>query len=68
MTEEPQNDPHKIAYSIQEFSKSSSIGRTKLYLAIKNGELKARKFGKRTLIEHQDGVDFIRNLPEVDFK
>ena len=68
MTEEPKNEPHKIAYSIQEFSKSASIGRTKLYLAIKNGELKARKFGKRTLIEYQDGVDFIRSLPEIDFK
>ena len=55
----------KISFSIPEFCESVSIGRTKIYVAIKEGRLKARKMGKRTIIEYQDGVDFIRNLPEI---
>ena len=44
------------------------MGRSKLYLAIKNGDLKARKYGKRTIIEYQDGMDFIRRLTEMKSK
>lgn len=68
MTNEPNLTHHKISFSIQEFSKYSSLGRSKLYLAIKNGDLKARKYGKRTIIEYQDGIDFIRRLPEMKSK
>ena len=43
----------------------SGIGRTKLYEAIANGELKARKFGSRTLVLREDLVGFLKSLPEV---
>lgn len=43
----------------------SGIGRTKLYEAIASGELKARKFGSRTLILREDLVGFLKSLPEV---
>jgi excisionase family DNA binding protein len=39
-----------LAYSIEEASRVSSIGRTNLYQLIKDGKLQARKVGKRTLI------------------
>lgn len=68
MIDETNVMPQKLSFSIQEFSRCSSLGRSKLYLAIKNGDLKARKFGKRTIIEYQDGIDFIRRLPEMKSK
>jgi len=39
------------------------IGRTKLYAAIKSGELKAIKVGRRTLITHQALQDYLDTRP-----
>ncbi|WP_428681101.1 helix-turn-helix domain-containing protein [Sphingopyxis sp.] len=39
-----------LAYSINEASRVSSLGRTRLYQLIGEGRLEARKIGKRTLI------------------
>lgn len=53
-----------IANSIDEASSISGIGRTKLYQAINSGALKARKFGKRTIILRDDLEAFLSNLAE----
>jgi hypothetical protein len=55
----------KLGYSIEEFAAASGIGRTRLYSAIKAGQLRARKFGKRTVILAPDGREFLENLPEL---
>jgi hypothetical protein len=55
----------KLSYSIEEFAAASGIGRTRLYSAIKVGQLRARKFGKRTVILASDGREFLENLPEL---
>lgn len=39
-----------LAYSISEACKVSSFGRTYLYQLIKEGQLEARKVGRRTLV------------------
>jgi len=39
-----------LAYSINEASRVSSLGRTRLYQLIGEGRLEVRKIGKRTLI------------------
>lgn len=39
-----------LAYSIDQACHVSSIGRTRIYSLIKEGKLRARKIGKRTLI------------------
>ena len=52
----------KIALSIDEASQFSSIGKTRLYQAINNGALKARKLGRKTLILKTDLEDFLLNL------
>lgn len=39
-----------LAYSIEDATRVSSIGRTRLYQLINEGKLKANKIGKRTLI------------------
>jgi excisionase family DNA binding protein len=44
------NDPLKLAYSIKEACKASSLGRTTLYSHIAAGRLLARRIGGRTVI------------------
>lgn len=41
------------------------IGRTKIYQAINDGSLKARKCGKRTLVLRGDLRDFLASLPSA---
>lgn len=43
-------DPPKIAYSIKEACKASSLGRTTLYAHIAAGRLRAVRIGGRTII------------------
>lgn len=43
----------------------SGIGRTKLYEAIGNGQLIARKYGNRTIVLRDDLLRFLAALPEV---
>jgi excisionase family DNA binding protein len=40
----------KLAYSIQEAMRASSLGRTKVYDLIKEGKLQAVRIGGRTVI------------------
>ena len=42
-----------LAVSVAEAARSAGIGRTSLYAAIATGQLKTRKYGRRTLIEIQ---------------
>lgn len=49
MTLTPQS-PDPIAYSVADACRVSSLGRTRLYQLIGEGQLEARKIGKRTLI------------------
>lgn len=39
-----------LAYSVKEACKVTSLGRTYLYLLIKEGRLEVRKIGNRTII------------------
>lgn len=58
----------KCAYSIKETLNLVPFGLTKLYEAINRGELPARKFGRKTIILHNDLTSFLESLPcyEVD--
>ena len=46
----PSIDPGKLAYSIKEACRASSLGRTTLYSHIAAGRLLARRIGGRTII------------------
>ncbi len=51
-----------LSLSIEEVRAATGIGRTKLYEAIGKGNLKARKFGKRTIVLKDDLDAFLANL------
>lgn len=59
-----QNSLPAIAYDIPAAVAVSGIGRTKLFEAMKHGQLKARKFGRRVLILPDDLKAFVESLPE----
>ena len=49
----------KAAYSVRETCEFLSIGRSSLYAAVKRGELRRVKVGKRTLLCATDLVAFL---------
>ena len=53
------------ALTIPETCAESRIGRTKLYEAIREGQLVARKFGKKTIILRSDLRRFLSALPSA---
>jgi len=53
------------ALTIDEVSARIGIGRDGVYRAINEGQLRARKFGKRTLILATDLDAFLEALPDV---
>lgn len=59
---------NKLALTIDEAAEAGPIGRGKIYQAIANGELQARKCGRRTFILMEDFAEFLRKLPTVEPK
>lgn len=51
------------AMSIREAARISGIGMTALYAALARGDLKARKFGRRTIVLREDLRAFLDHLP-----
>ena len=59
----------KVAYAVDETLELLSIGRTALYAAVKRGDLKRVKFGKKTFFYAADLAAFLtrlRQLSETD--
>ncbi|HTO67428.1 MAG TPA: helix-turn-helix domain-containing protein [Bradyrhizobium sp.] len=55
----------KVAYAVDETLELLSIGRTALYAAIKRGDLKRVKFGKKTLFYAADLAAFLARLRDL---
>jgi len=51
------------AMSVEEFCDRYGIGRTTAYAEIKEGRLRARKCGRRTIITDEDGDEWLQHLP-----
>ena len=56
----------KLAYTLNEWCETSGVGRSATYEAIKAGQLRAVKRGRRTLILHEDGQTYLRSLPAME--
>ncbi len=63
-----QNQTGKLAHSVKESANILGIGVTKIYKEIGEGRLKARKFGKRTLITGDALEEWLNALPSLGAK
>jgi excisionase family DNA binding protein len=57
--------PATLACTIREACEVSGICRTSIYELLKTGGLRARKYGKRTLILHTDLHRWLESLPAL---
>ena len=55
-----------IAFSLEQAGHVSGLGRSALYLAVRDGRLLARKFGRRTVVLRADLEAFLAALPALD--
>lgn len=55
----------KLAYSVDEAVKILPIGKTKLYEEIREGRMRASKFGARILIPAKAINEWLNSLPQV---
>ena len=54
----------KLSYPIIEAAEKASSSRSEIYEALKRGDLRAKKNGRRTVILHDDLVAYLANLPD----
>jgi hypothetical protein len=52
----------KAAYSVRELVELLPLGRNSIYEAVKSGDLKVTKFGKRTMFLAPHVVEFLQSL------
>jgi hypothetical protein len=57
--------PPKMAYTVAEAAFASGLSRSSLYVSIRSGALITRKCGRRTLVLHDDLVNFLSTLPRI---
>jgi excisionase family DNA binding protein len=56
----------RLAYSVEEIAQATGTCRDGLYAAIRDGRLRAKKYGARTLILRADAEAFLQSLPDLD--
>lgn len=56
----------RLGYSIDEYAAANDVGRDQVYNAIRSGQLKAVKWGRRTIIPAEEAERFISNLPLLE--
>jgi excisionase family DNA binding protein len=54
---------HSIAYPIEDVPEIVGVPRTKVFQAIREQKLSARKVGRSTIITHDALMDWINSLP-----
>lgn len=54
----------KLGFSIKEATARAPVSRSEIYEALKRGDLRAKKQGRRTIILRDDFAAFLANLPD----
>jgi excisionase family DNA binding protein len=62
--EQPAEVSTPLAYDVLTAAEKVGVGRSTIFEEIKNGNLVARKVGRRTLIRHDDLAAWTAALPE----
>ena len=56
---------HRLAWGVDDFAATIGIGRSKVYEEIRDGKLRAKKLGARTLITADAAAAYLANLPDM---
>jgi len=56
-------DNRPMAYPVEDTPTVAGVSRTRIFTAIRNGEMIARKAGRQTIIEADELQRWIRSLP-----
>lgn len=56
-------DTHQAYVTIQSFSKISGLGQTSIYAALRRGDLRAIRVGRRTLINTAQAMQWLEAQP-----
>jgi excisionase family DNA binding protein len=55
----------QIAYTPEQAARATARSRSRIFKAIKDGELTARKDGKATILEHDELHRWVRTFPTI---
>jgi excisionase family DNA binding protein len=64
MSDIPPEIPTELAFTIPEVVAAAKMPRTAVYLALQQGQLEAKKSGRRTLILREELKRYLANLPD----
>lgn len=59
-------NPEMPAHRLQDLAARGPFRKTSLFKAIKDGQLKARKFGRATVVLDHDWREFLESLPVIN--
>ena len=55
----------RLAWGVDDFAATIGIGRSKVYEEIRDGKLRAKKLGARTLITADAAAAYLDSLPDM---
>ncbi|RYD65973.1 MAG: DNA-binding protein [Verrucomicrobiaceae bacterium] len=54
----------KLSFTLPEWGEVTGESRSYTYEALRDGRLKAKKRGRRTIILRDDGISYLQSLPD----
>ncbi len=64
MQEQQPKNPSKLAYSVDDISRETTLSKAFVRKEIKSGRLKATKFGRRVLVLNQNLTDYLERIAQ----